>query len=346
MKLPKGKSVLTALLASVIVTGGMSTSFAATQTQTLDMMSFTMPTFTSVQAGDVLTLKISGLNGSEGVYVSVCDKTVASATKGTLCDSNQAHMAWITADGANHSAAGSTGGVITVADTFGDVDCKKTACVLYVRGDHNNPTAYQLTRKIDLTFASGGVTKLADTVTGTAGGVTMTPNVPHTLTYRTPVKFKLSTKSHLKISLRSLTSDCSVVGYVVTALAGSTQCAIEATTAGNKTYSPLKVNFPFYTEAMQQKVKIIWPALVTLQRFGSAKFNSVKTNVDVYPTLTSSTPSICAITVVDTKWKLTAIKPGTCTVLVTSPADSTSAQRWNALEISKTYELTSIRKSR
>jgi|GEM_PF-573673 len=345
MKLTKGKSLLTALLVSVIVTGGMSTSFAATQTQTLDMMSFTMPTFTSVQAGDVLTLKISGLNGSEGVYVSVCDKTVASATKSTLCDSNQAHMAWITADGANHSAAGSTGGQITVADTFGDVDCKKTACVLYVRGDHNNPTAYQLTRKIDLAFASGGVSKLADSVSGTAGGVTMTPNVPHTLTYRTPVTFRLTTKSRLKITLTSLTPDCAVSGYVVTALAGATQCAIQATTAGNATYSPLKVNFPFYTQAMQQKVKIVWPALLTLKRFGSANINRVKTNVDVYPELSSSTPAICDITVVDSKWKLTAFQPGTCTVVATSAEDASSAHRWTGLEVSQTYVLTSIRKS-
>ena len=346
MKLTKGKSVLTALLVSVIVTGGMSTSFAATQTQTLDMTSFTMPTFASVRAGDVLTLKISGLNGTEGVYVSVCDKTVTSATKSTLCDSDQAHMAWITADGANHSAAGSSGGAITIADTFGDVDCKKTACALYVRGDHNNPTAYQLARKIDLAFATGGVSKLADSVTGTAGGMTMTPNVPHTLTYRTPVKFKLTAKSRLKISLTSLTPDCSVSGYVVTALAGATQCAIQATTAGNATYSPLKVNFPFYTEAMQQKVKIAWPALVTLKRFGSANFNRMKTNVDVYPELASITPPICDFTVVDTKWKLTAFTPGTCTVVATSPADASTAHRWTAFEASQTYVLTSIRRSR
>jgi hypothetical protein len=332
MKLTKSKSLLTALLVSVIVTGGMSTSFAATQTQTLDMMSFTMPTFASVQAGDVLTLKISGLNGSEGVYVSVCDKSVTSATKSTLCDSNQAHMAWITADGANHSAVGSTGGLITVTDTFGDVDCKTTGCVLYVRGDHNNPTAYQLTRKIDLVFATGGVSKLADSVSGTAGGVTMTPNVPHHLTYRTPVKFRLTAKSHLKITLTSLTPDCSVAGSVVTALAGATACAIEATTTGNKTYSPLKVNFPFYT------------ALVTLKRFGSANINRVKTNVDVYPELSSSTPAVCDVTVVDTKWKLTAFQPGTCTVVATSPEDASSSHRWTALEVTQTYVLTSIRK--
>jgi hypothetical protein len=332
MKLTRGKSVLTALLVSAVLTAGMSSSFAATQTQTLDMTSFTMPTFTSVQAGDVLTLKVSGLSGSEGVYVSVCAKTVDSTTKSTLCDSNQAHMAWI-------------GGAITVADTFGAVDCKVTACVLYVRGDHNNTSAYQLIRKIDLVFASGGTAKAADSVTGTAGGFTMTPNVPHTLTYRKAVRFKLVAKSHLKISLTSLTSDCSVAGYVVTALAGATQCAIQATTAGNKTYSPLNVNFPFYTEAMQQKVTIAWPKLATLKRAGSATFNRVMTNVDAYPDLTSSTPTVCDVSVVGATWKLTAFTPGTCTVVATSSADSTPASRWTALELSHTYVLTSVGKS-
>ena len=342
MKLTKSKSVVTALLVSAVLSGGMSTSFAATQTQTLDMTSMTMPTFTAVQAGDVVTLKISGLSGSEGVYVSVCDKTVTSATKGTLCDTNQSHMAWITPAGGQGSSAGATGGAITIADTFGSVDCKTTACVLYVRGDHNNPTAYQLTRKIDLAFASGGVAKLTDAVSGTASGVTMTPNVPHDLTYRVPVTFSLATTSGLATTLTSLTPDCSVVGNVVTALAGETVCAIQATTSGNDTYSALKVNFPFYTHSLVQLVTIAWPTATSFQTSAVAMFSRVKTNAALYPQLTSKTPKICKTSTVGSKWKLVAVKAGTCTVVVTSPADRNPAKRWTALNQSYSLVLTSV----
>ena len=345
MKLTKGKSLATALLMSAVLAGGVSTSFAATQTQTLDMTSMTMPTFDSVKNGDVLTLKVSGLTGSEGVYVSVCDKTVTSATKGTLCDTNQAHMAWITTDGAQGSSAQATGGDITVADTFGAIDCKTTACVLYVRGDHNNPTAGQLTRKIDLTFTSGGMAKTDDAVTGTAGNFTMTPNVPHDLTYRTPLTFSLTTTSGLAVSLSSLTPDCTVVGNVVTAIAGESVCAIAATTTGNDTYNALNVNFPFYTHSLVQKVTITWPSLATLKSKGLATFNRVKTNVDIYPTLSSSTPKVCKVIVTGTKWKISALKAGTCTINVTSAGDSTLAKRWTALTAAHTYVLKSVGKS-
>jgi hypothetical protein len=345
MKLTKGKYAVTALLVSAVFAGGISTSFAATQTQTLDMTSMTMPTFDSVQAGDVLTLKVSGLSGSEGVYVSVCSSAVTSATKSTLCDPSQAHMAWITADGAQGSSAQATGGNISVADTFGEIDCKTTACVLYVRGDHNNSSAYQLTRKIDLTFTSGGIVKTDDGVTGTAGTFTMTPNVAHDLTYRTPVTFSLTATSGLAVSLASLTPDCTVVGNVVTAIAGETVCAIAATTVGNDTYNALNVNFPFYTHSLGQKVSIAWPSLATLKSKGLATFNRVKTNVDVYPTLTSSTPKVCKVSVTGMKWKISALKPGTCTIKVASAADLTLAKRWTALAAQHTYVLRSVGKS-
>jgi len=345
MKLTKGKSVVTALLVSVVLAGGVSTSFAATQTQTLDMTLMTMPTFDSVKNGDVLTLKVAGLSGSEGIYVSVCDKTVTSATKGTLCDTSQAHMAWITANGAPGSSAQAGGGNITVADTFGAIDCKTTACILYVRGDHNNPTAYQLTRKIDLTFTSGGAAKTDDGVSGTAGTFTMTPNVPHDLTYRTPVTFSLTATSGLAVSLTSLTADCTVIGNVVTAIAGETACAIAATTTGNDTYNALNVNFPFYTHSLEQKVTIAWPTLATLKSKGVATFNRVKTNVDVYPTITSSTPKVCKVSVSGAKWKISALKTGRCTLNVASVADSPVAKRWTALGDAHTYVLTHVRKS-
>ena len=344
MKKHIGKRAVRTLVATIILASGMASASAATQTQTLDMTSITMPSFTAVQAGDVLTLKISGLTGTEGVYVSVCDKTVTSATKSTLCDPSQAHMAWITADSSPGSSPSSTGGAITIADTFGSVDCKTVACVLYVRGDHNNPTAYQLTRKIDLTFASGGVSKLDDGVTGTAGSFTMTPNVPHDLTYRAPITFNLTAISGLSISLASLTPDCSVVGNVVTALAGETVCAIEATTAGSDTYSALKVNFPFYTHSLAQTATIAWPKLTTLKSAGSVTFKRVKTNVDTNLSLTSSTPKVCKASVVGTKWKISALKAGTCTVVARSAADASSAKRWTALEIKRTYVLKSVGK--
>ena len=327
-------TVATSILVSAVLlpTGANAT----TKSASLDMTSMTMPVISTVQSGDVISLKISGL-GSQGVYVSVCRGDVTSATKSTLCDPDQSHMAWITANGGQGSASGASGGNITVATTFSTVNCLVDSCSLYVRGDHNNTTAYQLTRKIPLSFKVGGGVRFADSVTGTAGGMTMTPNVPHNLTYATPIRFSLKSTSGLRITLSSLTPDCSVNGTVVTALAGNTVCAIAATTLGNTRYSPLSVNFPFYTFAKAQTIGIKWPVRTSVKVGQSLVVRVVTSNVKQAVTVASSTPTICSVTTASDKWTVKMLRAGSCALSAAASADATSSARWNSVQIGKDY---------
>ena len=332
-----------AAMTAIILTSAVllpSSANATVKSATLDMTSMTMPVIATVQSGDIVSLKISGL-GSQGVYVSVCRSDVTSATKSTLCDPDQSHMAWITANGGQGSSSGVTGGNITVATTFAGVNCLVDACSLYVRGDHNNTSAFQLTRKIALSFKVGGGVRFADAVTGTAGGITMTPNVPHNLTYATPIRFSLKSTSGLRITLSSLTPDCSVKGTVVTALAGNSVCAIAAKTLGNTKYSPLSVNFPFYTFAKDQTIGIKWPVRSSLKVGQSLVVRVVTSNMKQAVTLTTSTPTICSVTSASDKWTLKMLRAGNCALSAAASADSTSSKRWNSVETGYDYSVVS-----
>lgn len=335
---PQLKRSLSVIATSLLIGTVLSATQAnaAVKSVSLDMTSMTMPVVPTVQSGDVISLKVTGL-GSQGIYVSVCRNDVASSTKATLCDPDQSHMAWITANGGQGSASGAIGGNITVATTFSTVNCLVDSCSLYVRGDHNNSSAYQLVRKIALSFKTGGGVRYADSVTGTAGGMTMTANVPHNLTYATPIRFSLKATSGLRITFSSLTPDCSVKGTLVTALAGNTVCAIAATTLGNSRYGPLSVNFPFYTFAKTQTIAVSWPIRTSVKVGKSVLIRVGTTNVKQAVTLTTSTPELCSVTLSAGKWTAKMLGAGTCNLDAVALADSTSSVRWTSAQTSYSY---------
>lgn len=325
----KSKFVSALLITGLFTVGVLTPTFAADRPITLDMTSFTMPTVAGLQTGDSITLKISGLTGSQGVYASLCRSDVTSATKATLCDTDQSRMAWITATGGFGSAAASAGGVITAVNAFGDVNCLIDSCSIYVRGDHNNTSAFQLVRKIPVTFISGGAIKAKDSVTGTAGTFTLTPNVPNDLYYRTPITFNLTAASGLKITLKSLTPDCAVDKMKVYAVAGNTVCAIAATTSGNDIYQPLNVNFPFYTHPLTQSVSVAWPE-GPLVKGTVTTIKRVFSNFRIPVNLVSSDTAVCTVRGDSKKWYVTARNIGTCILTATAPADPSVAHRWTS----------------
>lgn len=321
-------------------TVGVTAASATTNTITLDMTSMTMPTVPALQTGDSITLRVTGLTGSQGIYASICKADVTSSTKTTLCDTDQAHMAWINAGGSPGSSSPSTGGTFPVSAAFQSVDCTVVACVIYVRADHLNTGDGSLTRKINVSFNPGGSSSTPDTVTGTAGGDTMTANVPHDLRYQTPITFDLSTASGLPVTLTSLTPDCAVNGFVVTALAAEGVCAIGVTTAGNGTYAPVNINYPFYLKPAIQTLSGKFPKVTTfvVGHTFVIKRNRFTSSLDQTVYVRSNSRTICVVNTTAKGWTVKAVAAGTCYLTASSNADASG--KWNKVEKKTSFKVT------
>lgn len=319
------KKFISSIAIAVVLAGtvGVTGASATTSEITLDMTSMTMPTVPALQTGDSITLKVTGLTGNQGIYASICKADVTSATKATLCDPDQAHMAWINAGGAMGSSSPVTGGTFPVTAAFQSVDCTVVACVIYVRADHLNTGDASLTRKIDVSFNPGGSSSTPDVVTGTAGGNVMIANVPHDLRYQTPITFDLETESGLPVTLTSLTDDCAVNGFVVTALTGSGVCAIGVTTTGNGTYAAVNINYPFYLKPAIQKISGKFPKV---SKFVEGKSFTIKrsrfvSNMDDTVYVRSNSRKVCVVKTSANGWLIKAVAPGRCYLTASSKAD-------------------------
>ena len=265
-----------------------------------------------LNSGDRITVTMSGLSGSLGVYASVCKQGATQMDTPAPCDA-QSEM-WITGTGAGGSSNGSAS--VAVSSTFSNVDCTVDSCVVYVRGDHNNQNDFSLIRTVSLSFAVGGPSRTPDSATAAYGSVTLQPNQPGNLKYRTPITLVVSATSGLPVSLVSLTPDCVISGNTVTALIGSGVCAIGATTAGNDTYAPLGVNFPFYVHLGKQK--IITTHFVRSTSVGKRFFiaaTSIRSNFGANVKVRVSTPAVCSIKHDSKGWTITGITSGSCKVI-------------------------------
>ena len=281
---------------------------------------------TGVKAGDIITVTTTGLTGTVGVYASLC-KAAAPGVAPTLCDPEQSHMAWITGTGAPGSSkdSGTISAVASFTASGTAVNCLVDACVVYVRGDHNNRTDYSLIRTVAIGFVAGTAApvKKADVATALLNGIEIKANVPGQLQYRTPVELVVRAASGLPVTLQSLTPECSVNGTKVEALTGKGTCAIAATTAGNDSYAPFTaaVNFPFYLNPgyqqitstfATQKVAIGKPVTVAKATFASNMGEDVK--------LASSTPQRCTVKATASGWTISGVKTGVCKLVASAAA--------------------------
>lgn len=296
---------------------------------------------TALKSGSTVTVTVTGLAGSVGVYLSVCKAAATNAEVPSVCD--QSTTQWVTAGtpGSATSPVSVTvqsafeGKTSPSAPTTTSVDCVKESCVVYVRGDHNNRTDYSLIRVIPLTFTAGGKVRKADTATASYGTVTLQPNQAGQLAYRTPVYLNITTASGLNVTLSSLTPDCAVNGKVVTALKGTGVCAIAATTRGNISYSPLSVNFPFYLNPAVQTIKAAWPKPATKKVNGTMaiRTSAFKSSME-QPVILSTADAVCAVTTTSSGWTVRFLAKGNCTL--TASAEGRQ-DKWLAASTTTTY---------
>ena len=318
------RKTLAALLVAIFSASVLvAPAHAAVHTVTIDYANSanTTTTISGVAAGDSLALTIVGLTSGQGVYASLCKAGVSQMSTPTPCDPDQNHMTWI--------QSSSPTGSITAAQTFSTVDCAVDSCVIYVRGDHNNQSAYQLIRTGSVNFTSGGSVRASDSATGTAGGMVMTPNVGHTLRYRTPITFDLTTASGLPITYTSLNENCAVVGNEVTALVATGVCAIGATTTGDSTYEPLQVNYPFFLAAARQQLSGSWPVLpIKVGKKVTISKSRFRSSLGLDVTIRSLTPKKCVVTQTASAYQVKGLSTGTCTLYAYVLADRNG--RWNS----------------
>jgi len=279
---------------------------------------------TGLKAGDSVTVAVTGLSGTLGVYASVCKAGATQMDVPTPCDKTT--EVWITATGGGGSTAGSA--TIVVNSSFETVNCLVDTCVVYVRGDHNNTTNYSLIRATPLTFVDGGTNRTKDTASATYGDVTLQANQPGNLLYRTPIHLIVTATSGLPVTLSSLTPDCAVDGTKVTALAGTGACAIAATTTGNVTYAPLSVNFPFYLHVARQKIVVrLATKSLRVGRSLAIPRSAFRSNFGTTVRLAATTSTTCSLLATSTGWTLTAKRVGACKLRATAAAEP---QKWDA----------------
>lgn len=88
----------------------------------------------------VITVKLSGLPTTHGIYLSQCMAPKVKGEAPTACNPAPASKLWVSAVEADQKmgATAPTGKVtIKVDKYFKDGDCVHTKCIIYVTNDHN-----------------------------------------------------------------------------------------------------------------------------------------------------------------------------------------------------------------
>lgn len=320
---------MTVIRKSATVLTAASMLFLAAPTAHADTYGVTATPTSSLKSGDAVTVTIAGLSGSLGVYTSVCKKGATAMDTPAPCDA--ASQTWITATGDQGSKKNTA--TFTANASFNGVNCLIEACVIYVRGDHNNGKDYSLIRTVALGFVGGGAAKIKDTAVARFGLAEAAPNVPDTLYYRQPMGLFVAAVSGLPVTLKSLTADCTVDGNTVTALTGTGTCAIAATTVGNDNYAPLNVNFPYYLKPAAQRIKAYWPSgRLRLGSTTTIATSDLMSSLGQSVTLTSRSRS-CTVTPSKNGWSVKATKAGTCQLIASAQGET---DKWTPVSVTTT----------
>ena len=198
-------------------------------------------------AGAKIHLMLSGYPTTHGLYIYQAVQPTAGARPTQI---NSASQVWV---GTDKGATDPKGDIVLVVDNghAWGADCAHQVCGIFVRFDHTAPTDTSEDQFIPITFAATSATTTpaalpADTITVKIDGVDAKENVPGKISYRQVVTFAATSGSGSAVTLKSYTPElCPVTGNTVTALKGSGQCDIAATSTGSSTVGPKTSHFPF-----------------------------------------------------------------------------------------------------
>jgi hypothetical protein len=197
--------------------------------------------------GATVNITLSNVPTKGGLYIQQCVEA-AAGSRSALC--NKAIELWIsTARGASFLPTAAitfkpTGSFLVGTTT---VDCTVSKCGIFMRFDHTVPADLSEDQFFPMTFkaaVAGSTTLAADEVTATINGVAVTTRTPATLGYRQVSTVAAVSKAGATLTYRSLAPACALNGQQITPLAGSGECAISVTSAGNATAAPVTVILP------------------------------------------------------------------------------------------------------
>ncbi len=109
------------------------------------------------QMNATVTFKFAKMPTMNGLYIQEC---MAPATKGampTVCDSDQAAQAWVSANKADIAQGASSAAKPVVEHAvpyWAKGDCVHAACVFYITNDHNASADRSQDQVIPFTFAA------------------------------------------------------------------------------------------------------------------------------------------------------------------------------------------------
>lgn len=278
-------------------------------------------------SGDKIHMGFANFPATGGVYVLECLNTVVAGQTATQCDTT--NQIWVSnSTGATFKPAGQDI-VLTVVGSVAGTTCGTDKCSIFVTRDHEAPTDRTEDQLIAISFTAGAVApiKPKDEISASINQKTLSTQQAGTLAYRTPVTIIATAKSGGSVSFGSSTPDCTVTNGVITALKGSGQCDITASTAETLSTQATTAHFPFYLAPGKQLITFTH----TSAKVGTTVKLSGITNFGEIPsyTTTSKNCSIKART-------LTALKKGACLVVAKAAGSGTL---WDAITVKQVIKI-------
>ena len=266
-------------------------------------------------AGDKIHLALSGYPTNHGLYIYQAVQPAAGARPTQI---NTATQVWVGTDAGATNPAGDIVLAVDNGHAWG-ADCAHQVCGIFIRLDHTASTDTSEDQFIPITFAAASATTTsatlpADTIAVKIDGVDAKENVPGKIAYRQVVTFAATSGSGTAVTLKSYTPDlCPVTGNTVTALKGTGQCDIAATSAGNATVGPKTSHFPFIVGLGTQTANIGHTG--SKVKVGASWTLPKQTNFGETITYKALTKN-CSIN----GFMLKALKVGACKISATAPA--------------------------
>ncbi len=233
---------------------------------------------------------------------------------------------------ANGNLVSASTSAVTIASTPGGVGGTLTVNPVGGVATFSN-LVFSAANSYTLTVSSTGLTSATSTsIQITQASQTITFGALSNQLYGTvPFTVIATASSGLPVSFASLTSPvCTVSGAVVT-LVGLGQCTIQATQAGNTTYSAATpVNQSFQVTQASQTITF---AALSSQPFGSAPFVVTATaSSGLAVSFASTTPAVCTVS----GTTMTLVAPGVCTIQATQAGN---AEYTAAAPVSQSFEV-------
>jgi hypothetical protein len=311
----------TSLFISVVIIGALFSPQADAATVKVMFTSATGAPVSGtpvVAAGEKINLVLGSFPTGSGLYIYQAVQPVAGS-KPTLF--NQPGAVWVSAsNGATFSPAQVISITIDNGHTWG-ADCAHQQCGLWVEYDFNKSSDRSEDQFVPFAFSTTATPAStstptaslpADVLTVSINGKIAQANVPGTIYYQTPLSFTGTAASGAPVTFKSYTPElCPIVNGVVTALKGSGQCDIAATSSGNTMAAPKTSHFPFNVFPGAQVVK----SAFSVKKGKGVRLDAVS-NFGEPVIYKSITKKVCAV---DSNIVKT-IKRGTCTITATAPA--------------------------